>query len=746
MHGMLTIREKMERFAWCRRAARQLAREMEPVLKEKIIVPAEPGGWWHQYVCLVHHTELIFDPYEQDAQSFRCPYGCVLHGEPYRSAWLVYRHQELARTALAAASLYAAGYGAVYADTAIDIITAYAQAYPRYPVHPDAQPWMLKGRAFHQALTEAIWSTTLIRAYLLLRDEGASYRQHEQAIQTFFSQLENSMSEYRRILIEERNEPAHNYTAWLNACLSCLYAVRSDRKQMMELVQCRGGLYHHLSLGVRGDQLEFEGSTYYHLFVLRAYLITAEMAERTGVHLFDLTGGQGQSFRGMLDALCDMSAPNGELPALHDGPYQRKPFARETAEVFEIGISRYGDSRWWPMLLEAYRQLTGAAERSGLEAVLYGQGEEPEGGQLVPIPAAARTSRWFASSGFVVGRHPDNRLSFLADYGPHGGSHGHDDKLNLVVMHTEGFVVPERGMVPYGSALRKEWFKRTQSHNTVTVGGKTQHEHAGQCLRYVNDERHTYAWLRSVDAYPGAVLDRHLYLNGSWLLDWFSVTLAGEDWIEWWMHWLHGIEEFRIVTAAGGGYVRSGELERAGGYVDEAGNGDDARSGVDTGRGPAGRANRDGAHGTGSPSGFSGAEPDDAIRRFSGDPAYKYLKVTDIRRGPEAARTTYWLSRIGAGRHPVSITLSAPGAAETLRLASPGTASDPQAAMDGILQRQRSGRAQFVAVFKDGGQPVRLAWMDEGHAKLKLADRNDSWTVMLAEDGLAVVEHEPARK
>lgn len=531
---MRKLKEKVRTFSWSRNALEQLKAELDSNVNACVFIPAEPGGWWHEYVCPEHHTELLFDPSAADAHTFECPHGCRLEGEPYRGAWLVFKHQSLARYMLQAAAVYAAAGESRYAELAKSIFVRYAAQFPLYPVHPDAQPWMLKGRAFHQALTEAIWSATLIRGYLLLKDEGVSFTEEEAAkIDNFFSMLEGSMEQYRRILIYERGNPESNYTAWLNASLSCVYAAKGERSKLEGLLQGEGGFIHHLTIGVKPDHFEFEGSTYYHIFVLRAYLIVAEMAARFGIDLYRAKGGQGQSLEGMFDVLAGLSNEQGELPALHDGPYARVPFAREIAEVFETGFTVYGNEAYLPILAEAYRQMYGSAERTGLEAFLYADNEEHE---TRPLAAANRRSLLLRDSGFAVLRHPDNPLSVLADFGAHGGSHGHYDKLHITLNHTKGAVAPEMGMVPYGSKLRKEWFAETASHNTICVGGRSQAPHEGKCMKYEATDAASYLWIRSEDAFEGAVLDRHLLLTGEWLLDWCQVELQEAAAVDWWFH------------------------------------------------------------------------------------------------------------------------------------------------------------------------------------------------------------------
>ncbi|MGG1551085.1 heparinase II/III domain-containing protein [Paenibacillus ferrarius] len=501
-----------------------------------LVIPQEPGGWWHQYVCPHHHTELVFRDDVISETVFACPHGCRIEGEAYRGAWLVFKHQSLARAALQAAAVYAAGEDVRYAAVAKELIVGYARQFPLYPVHPDAQGWMLKGRAFHQALTEAIWSTTLIRGYLLLRDQGVLFDAEEQAaLDVFFELLATSMAEYRHILIHERNNAESNYTAWLNASLSCVHAARGEREALQSLIDGQGGFLHHLSIGVKPDQLEFEGSMYYHVFVLRAYLIAAEMAQRFGLDLYAAAGAEGQSLRGMLEAVADLADDQGALPALHDGPLARGPYAREIAEIAEQGLAIYGIAGLAPVRREAYRQLAAAGEgEAQLEALLYGKGTAAAADGA---PSQPRSARLWPQSGFVLGRVAGSPLSFLADFGEHGGSHGHYDKLHLTLMHPAGTLTPDFGMVPYGSTMRRTWFAETASHNTVSLGGYSQAQHEGRCLRYEATDAAVSVWLQSTNAYAGCTLNRHLLLTGEWLLDWFQVELAGEaQSIEWWLH------------------------------------------------------------------------------------------------------------------------------------------------------------------------------------------------------------------
>lgn len=67
---MMNLKEKADTFSWVGLEVDKLKMELDPFRREEILLPSEPGGWWHQYVCPQHHTELIFDVMEQDAFVF----------------------------------------------------------------------------------------------------------------------------------------------------------------------------------------------------------------------------------------------------------------------------------------------------------------------------------------------------------------------------------------------------------------------------------------------------------------------------------------------------------------------------------------------------------------------------------------------------------------------------------------------------------------------------------------------------
>ncbi|MCR2802699.1 heparinase II/III family protein [Paenibacillus soyae] len=676
-------------------ALNRLKKELDQAMAREASIPMEPGGWWHQYVCPTHHTELLFDELREDDGRYHCPYGCVLEREPYHGAWLVYRHQLWARRSLKAAAVYAATKELAYGSYGRDIISAYAKQFPLYPVHPDAQPWMLKGRAFHQALTEAIWATTLLQAYLLLQDAGLAFGEAQADITTFIGMLESSMEQYHHILTIERNQPENNYTAWLNAALSCVYAVKQDHAKLDSLLERKGGIRNHLEIAILNDGLEFEGSVYYHVFVLRAYLITVEMLKRFDIDGFEIKAEGSRHIEGMLDVLIRLAEEDGRLPATHDGPYGRMPYTLEIIEVFEKGLAKYQKPEYWK-LLNYYYETMGqgnsealqssepwAYRNAGLEALLYRQwtGEEIS---LENPPAAS--SALLPDSGFAWLRHAGNPLTAMVDFGPHGGSHGHFDKLNVMLSLNGKPISPDRGTVPYGSVLKKSWYPATACHNTVSVNGQSQQEAEGRCLSFVEEKAYT-AMTMSVDGtYPGATLVRHLLVSADYIVDWYQIGLAEPGEIDWWFHFI-------------------------------------------------GEPSVEGWDFTATPAALGQDNGYEYVRSLA-----QWSKTTSAVANADVMARVKISGLEGGNSLSSAVALSENAAAYLVE--SPGLADDPSVMMKGVLVRTAGASADVAAVYAAGDKEldVRLQPLDEsgasGEKKLTVRIGNEQISYQLTADGI----------
>jgi hypothetical protein len=275
-----------------------------------VVLPAGRGGWWHHYVCPAHgveleHVGLLTGAFPADGAP--CPHDCRVDTPDVRGAWTVLAHQACARAILAAA----AGSPDERA-AAVRLLQQYADRYAALGTgaHNGAAGWMLRGRLFQQALTEAIWAVTIGRAARLLGDPAPRLT----------AALAEAARAARDSLVADGRFRS-NYTAWLDAA----GAACTGKPEWLDGPH---GIFAHVFAATHADGWEWEASTYYHSFVLRAYRHAIAAVPDVKVPA---------TVRARIDTMADvlrvLVTPGGILPSLHDGPYRRAEWDRELAEL-----------------------------------------------------------------------------------------------------------------------------------------------------------------------------------------------------------------------------------------------------------------------------------------------------------------------------------------------------------------------------------------------------------------------------
>ena len=472
------------------------------------------GGWWHDYVCPTHGTEL--EPRSGD--TYPCRYGCHFTGEPFASAWTVYAHQAGARRARLLAHRYTAARarGATDAadrDEAVRIVTEFAEVYADIAAagwSTQSEPWMLRGKLFAQALTEAIWAVQLADAVAELAADDRTRPALGAPVVALLTGLLATISSARHTLVVDKNDPTSNYVAWIDAAGATLNRALVGLGHADDGQDWVGRTFEHARLAIGADGWEWEGSTYYHLFVLRAYLLTLR-----GTDPAALPADAADRLAGMVRVLAGLAAPDGTLPMLHDGPFARVPAHLEVLEVCVLASQLWADS---PLdRVEAATRRSLGAAHDGLEDWLAGwfAGEPLAAPTHGATAVGPRSSVLFADAGYAVLRDRHDTWQAVLDAGPHGGSHGHLDKLGLYLYGTGVAWQPAPGVPPYASSLRRGYYARTLAHPTVRVDDLDQLPAGG----VVEDFSATRVVASSADAIAGVVLRRELVMTDDYLLD-----------------------------------------------------------------------------------------------------------------------------------------------------------------------------------------------------------------------------------
>ncbi|WP_228183568.1 heparinase II/III domain-containing protein [Streptomyces anulatus] len=474
-------------------------------------IARQRGGWWHAYVCPAHgveleHGDLLAGVFPEGGA--RCAHGCRVDTEAVRGAWLVLSHQAWARR------LRVLAHRGERAE-AVERLVEYAGLYAELAAdrHGEAQGWMLRGRLFHQALTDAIWAVNVGHAVITLAEKETG---DLVAVLPLLEALEEAALEARDVLTGQ-GHLASNYTAWLNAAgVAASRAAAAVRSTPWEGAGCwlegEHGLYAHLRVAVADDGWEWEGSTYYHGFVLRAALLALRSTTPSALPT-DVVG----VLAGMTDVLAAVATPGGVLPALHDGPYRRDALGLEWLELIALAQQSV-PSDALEAVADRVRAELGEAD-DALDRELDGWFSGPP----LPRRAACDPVTVFPSTGYAVLRAAG--IHALVDFGPHGGSHGHRDKLSLYLYGDTTAWQPDPGQVPYAHPEFRDLYTSTAAHPAFRVDGAEQAECAGALT--AADAVSVTA--EATEAYEGVRAVRRVAVGPCYLVDLLTVEVSGRE-------------------------------------------------------------------------------------------------------------------------------------------------------------------------------------------------------------------------
>ena len=456
-----------------RTAWRRLHAATEAFLELDLEPPDEPAGYYHDYFCPDHAAELRFDPCRP--RTHRCPVdGRRLAGPRFDAAWRFGANLLLSRMAvLLAVRWWLAGDRRCLQRCAA-ILSGYARRYRHYRGGAfSTERGDGRGKATYQSLDEANLVTRLARAYDLLAADldAASRRAVEHHL------LAPAIAH----LDAERFRRVHNIECWHIAALVAAATVTGNEAIRQHALHGEFGYHHQIEAGTHRDGLWWEGSSSYHFYTVAALMTTAAF-----IRARDSRWPPPQRLAAMLTAPLTLVLPDGRLPASNDCWASCSLFGElchgvpPAAALYEMAAG------WWPQ--PTYRNLLAAIYRRGArdseEALLYGPDSVPADSGSFASPR----SDLLPHSGFAVLRSADplQRQSLaLLKYGPHGGSHGHPDKL-AITLYARGLAAAgDLGTQGYGIELHGQWYRQTVSHNTVLVGGQPQPQATGKLRHFI---------------------------------------------------------------------------------------------------------------------------------------------------------------------------------------------------------------------------------------------------------------------
>lgn len=489
--------------------------------------PDRSAGYYHEYFCPDHAVQLEYDP--DSPYRHRCPAdGAWFSGEPYDSAWLWSVNHELAEAAFRLALLSQVSTESKYENKAKSVLLGYSERYLGYD-HDDDRP--IKGKLTWSCLDESVWIIPMSWATWFLRETLSS--------SDLTAIRENLLIPAAEHLIQQRQERIHNIENWLNAAIGTIGIV-TENDEIAELVLSGPyGFHDQVAQGVLADGAWYEGSPSYHFYSLAPLIWHARATEGTETDL-----RSAPQIRSMLAAPFQWAYPNLTLPAFNDCWYHTSLLDEcghgipSSAGFYEIGAAWYSEPLFRAVLQRTYKKRS----RDTVEALLYG---------LAPLSTddlAAPESIHLAPSGYAILRNWGNRLQeqelpyLLLKYGRHGGTHGHPDKLSMVLAMDEQHLSPDLGTAGYGIGLNESWYRHTVSHNTVLLDQTAQPPGRGELLSFLAPEDGPFGVADAAITWgdPGPYGDsrfRRVFLVGQgYFLDLFLVERTASGDIDWVYH------------------------------------------------------------------------------------------------------------------------------------------------------------------------------------------------------------------
>ena len=453
--------------------------------------PLGKTGWFHDYFCEDDAQRLKFDP-DKPKEHVCTGCGRVYRGTPYDDCWRSSVQGEITRAAAQAGILYRVTGKKEYLGYARKVLLWYAENYDKFEVQGAHAG---KGRIREQSLDEATQLVIMAQAYW---DICADLSEGDRKVIAEGYLLPDAR------FIHTQTRTIHNIHSWHNGAVGLVGFAIGDEGLVKAAIDGKYGLKEQIRRGVKSDGFWFEGSISYHFYTIGSLQPLYMAAKGQG---YSLEGTD--KFRLMYTAPIDFTFDNGEFPANNDGWPGGRLDGR--ASYYEFAAGLWGDLQVVKLLNGIY--LRGG--RPGLNALLNG-----------PVEITAKSdetsgSVLFKDSGIAMLRN-DSVNAYLK-FGPYGGGHDHNDRLNMILYARGEVIVPDLGTSGYGISLNGKWFRTSAAHNMVVVDGRRQANCGGYLVSYEDDA--VVAGVK--DAYKGVDIRRRVSLLEDGIEDEVSVESEG---------------------------------------------------------------------------------------------------------------------------------------------------------------------------------------------------------------------------
>ena len=552
LRDFVRIRRLAEEEPWAKTQEEAIVKEADafPESYEKqfgvrdVELPPEGGQWGHYYACPQSGRQLLFSPPNHNV----CPdTGQEFPGYPYDQVVYTMRANTLGSAALNLAIAFRLTGNEHYAAESADLLKAYADRYLSYPIHDNHGVLAPSGaRVFSQTLDESIWLINMSWAYDLLRGTDAlspAERRH----------IESDLLRPAAAVDGRAVGVTLNWQSWINAAVAAVGYTVGDRKLIGQALDGPEGFRSQMRDDVV-DGLWIEETWGYQFYALGALTQLAAMAQCNGESLWE----EEPNLRGLLDSPFQMMLPDGTLPAFNDS---RVVSIYDQAGLYEYPFAVTHDAAFAAVITHGDHPRPDAAGlpfggtlhhggRTNRNALLFGAS------QVASTPMPAITSSLLPKAGYARLHAATGDFTEVVKFGPHGGGHGHLDKLGEVIYAYGGIMSVDPGTQFYGVASHDTWDRSTVAHNTVVVDERSQDKSTGKLIRWQADPEFTAVEADAGPVCPGISLRRIVILTPRYILE--LTTAAGIDGVDHTFDWVYhnfGQQQLSLASEPWSGFA-----------------------------------------------------------------------------------------------------------------------------------------------------------------------------------------------
>ena len=492
--GVEELKARVERHSWAKECWESVKKRADEALEREVELPPRGGNWRGWYACPTHGGSLRRG---KQIEKWKWEHICAIGGEAllgdpsktttdFDGCGIVYVHEDWSNLVRNLGLAYQITRETRYARKAVEIALAYAERYKDYPLHNlHGLAHVGGGRVGSSTLDESIWLMSICQGLDLIWETLTEEERTKIETQLLQPAARDVILPYKL--------GVHNIQCWKNTAVGLIGLLVGDKELIYEAFDNPDSGYHtQINKGVLSDGSWFEGAWGYHSFALNALLNLTEAARNSGTDLY------GKKLKAMFDVMLKLATPTLKLPAFNDS---QEHDLRKLAVLYELGYARYRDPD--------YARLLSEYNRKSDQALWFGMDVASE------CEFRARSTNSSACGYAVLARGDGKDATWLClKYGPHGGGHGHPDKLNFVIYARGEAVAIDPGFASYGLPVHAEWYRTTLAHNTLVVDEASQKSAEGRCIAFGSEKGVDY-----VSADAGEIYDGVRFVRTAALLD-----------------------------------------------------------------------------------------------------------------------------------------------------------------------------------------------------------------------------------